>query len=75
MADARSIWNGLPDSQRRSAVQDRAPVDGVVFRCVISGKTKSRYIEADEGDGNWRTVSLAPKGWKLTMIEREQSIE
>lgn len=73
MADARSIWDGLPDNQRRTAVQDRTPVEGVVFRCRISGRTKARYIEADEGNGQWKTVSLAPKNWKLTIIEREQS--
>ena len=72
MGDARSVWEGLSDADRVSAVRDRKRVDGVVFRCVISGRTSTRYIEADEGDGKWQTVSLAPKGWKLTIIEREQ---
>lgn len=65
----REVWDSLTPQEQAAAISDRLPRAGVVFRCLKSGRTKTRYIEAQEGE-SWRTVTLAPK--TLRYYEREQ---
>ena len=67
----QSVWRSMGDGDQRAAVVDRIPRLGYVFRCIVSGKTKSRFIEFKGDADKWHMVCLAPKKWKVTINDKE----